>query len=295
MAQTVIGIFDSFEEANRAAERLVSEGIARTDIQVQARDAGGPLSDETTAAASLTGAPGSAVSTDRDNGHAPEGTLARIERFFSNLFGSNDRPEEVGHYHEAVRRGGALLSVDLRDEVQAANARALLNDAGAIDLDERVAQWRSTGYKGYDPSAREYTADEVAAERKAFPIVREDLKVAKREVQTGGVRVYSRATETPVSASVSLRDEHASIERRPVERPATAEDLREAWVEVRETAEQPVVTKTAHVIEEVVVGKQATERTETIKDTVRGTEVKVERVEGQSNTSQERTKPTKPV
>jgi stress response protein YsnF len=50
---------------------------------------------------------------------------------------------------------------------------------------------------------------------------------------------------------------------------------------VRETAEEPVVAKTARVIEEVVVGKESTTRTETVNDTVRGTKVEVERVAGE--------------
>jgi uncharacterized protein (TIGR02271 family) len=293
MAQTVIGVFDSYEQADSAADRLVAAGIARSDIQVHAHDAGsgGPVVGERTADAPSTGATRSDLST----GHTAraEGTMARIEHFFSHLFGSDDRPEEVGHYQEAVRRGGALLSVDLLDETQAATVRSLLNDAGAIDINVRVAQWQGAGYKGYDPSAREYSAEEVAAERKTFAVVREDLAVGKREVESGGVRVYSRATETPVSAPVSLREEHASIERRPVDRAATPEDLKEASVEVRETAEQPVIAKTAHVVEEVVVGKEAKERTENVNETLRGTEVHVER-EGQ-RTSQEQTKPKKPV
>ena len=48
---------------------------------------------------------------------------------------------------------------------------------------------------------------------------------------------------------------------------------------MRETAEEPVVGKSSRVVEEVVVGKQSSERTETINETVRGTEVEVERVE----------------
>jgi len=103
----------------------------------------------------------------------------------------------------------------------------------------------------------------------------------KREVSTGGVRVYSRLTETRVSESVNLREEHASIDRRPVDRPATAADLKEGFVEVRETAEEPVIAKTARVIEEVVVGKESTTRTETVNDTVRGTNVEVERMAGE--------------
>jgi uncharacterized protein (TIGR02271 family) len=126
-------------------------------------------------------------------------------------------------------------------------------------------------------------------------VVREDLAVGKREVQTGGVRVYSRLTTTPVSETVQLREEHASVERRPVDRPATPADLKEDCVEVRETSEQPVVSKTARVVEEVVVGKEATARTETINDTVRGTQVEVERVEEQEGKSRESTTPAKPV
>ena len=49
----------------------------------------------------------------------------------------------------------------------------------------------------------------------------------------------------------------------------------ERVVEVRETAEEPVVSKTAHVVEEVVVGRETTERTETVRDTVRREDVEV--------------------
>lgn len=84
----------------------------------------------------------------------------------------------------------------------------------------------------------------------------------------------------PVSETVNLREEHATIERRPEDRLATAADLKGGSIEVRETAEHAGVAKTAHVIEEVIVGREASERTETIKETLRGTEVDVERMEG---------------
>jgi uncharacterized protein (TIGR02271 family) len=170
--------------------------------------------------------------------------------------------------------------VEVVDETSVERVRNALYAEGAVDIDSRVAQWRSTGYTGYDRNAPAYTADEIAAERQAFPVVRESLDVGKREVQTGGVRVYSRVTETPVSESVSLREEHATIERRAVDRPATAADLKEGSVEIRETAEEPVITKTARVVEEVVVGKEASSRSEIVNDTVRSTEVDVERTAG---------------
>ena len=48
-------------------------------------------------------------------------------------------------------------------------------------------------------------------------------------------------------------------------------------IELTETAEEPVVNKRARVVEEVVVHKEATERTETVGGTVRHTEVEVRR------------------
>ena len=47
-------------------------------------------------------------------------------------------------------------------------------------------------------------------------------------------------------------------------------------IEMTETAEEAVVAKDARVVEEVVVRKTADDRTETISDTVRRTEVEVD-------------------
>jgi stress response protein YsnF len=45
---------------------------------------------------------------------------------------------------------------------------------------------------------------------------------------------------------------------------------------VHQTAEEPVVSKTAHVAEEVVVRKDVTERTETVRDDLRREQVDVQ-------------------
>jgi len=92
----------------------------------------------------------------------------------------------------------------------------------------------------------------------------------------------------PVSESVELRREEAMVERRPVDRPATEADLaafQERTVEVTEMAEKAVVSKSARVVEEVVVGKQVSSETQVVEDTVRRTEVEVERVGGESSRS----------
>ena len=114
----------------------------------------------------------------------------------------------------------------------------------------------------------------------AIPVVEEDISIGKREVERGHVRIYSRVTEQPVEESVRLREEKVTVERRPVDRPATDADFAAAGkdvIEMTETAEEAVVSKRARVVEEVVVQKEVTERTETVRGTERHTDVDVQR------------------
>jgi len=117
----------------------------------------------------------------------------------------------------------------------------------------------------------------------AIPVIQEELKVGKREVQRGGVRVFSRVIETPVNESVSLREEHVNVERRPVNQPISTADagaFKEQSIELRETAEEAVVQKSARVVEEVIVGKEVSNREQQIHDTVRRTDVQIENLAG---------------
>jgi len=124
-----------------------------------------------------------------------------------------------------------------------------------------------------------------------LPVIEEELQVGKREVETGGVRVTNRVTETPVEGQVSLREEHVNVERRPVNRPVSDADavaFREGTIEVSEKAEHAVIGKQARVVEEVVIDKQATERTQTVRDTVKRTDVEVEDLTRQDVTRNKR-------
>jgi len=122
----------------------------------------------------------------------------------------------------------------------------------------------------------------------AIPIVEEQLAVGKREVQRGGARIHTYVTERPVEENVTLREEHVNVERHAVNRPASEADLnafKEGTFEVTERAEEAVVAKQARVVEEVVVNKEATERTETIRDTVRRTDVDVDELDNDDVTT----------
>lgn len=121
-----------------------------------------------------------------------------------------------------------------------------------------------------------------------IPIVEESLQVGKREVERGGVRVQSKIVERPVDESVALREEHVHVERKPVNRPVEPGDMtafREGTIEVHERAEEVVVAKTARVVEEVIVGKEIGQKTENIHDTLRHTEVSIDRLGGELKTT----------
>jgi len=118
-----------------------------------------------------------------------------------------------------------------------------------------------------------------------IPVVQEELQVGKKEVETGGVRLHSRIVEKEVSENINLREEKVNVERTAVNRLASEGDLIEDDIEIVEHAEVPVVNKEARVVEEIKLNKEVTERDETISDTVRNTEVDVEKTgDNTSNT-----------
>jgi uncharacterized protein (TIGR02271 family) len=123
----------------------------------------------------------------------------------------------------------------------------------------------------------------TAGERdEVIPVAEEELHVGKRETNRGRVRIHSHVIERPVQEQVSLREENVHVERRPVEGStrtgAVGGDalFQERTIEMDEKREEAVVSKEARVKEELVVRKDVNERTETISDTVRSTEVNIE-------------------
>jgi uncharacterized protein (TIGR02271 family) len=114
------------------------------------------------------------------------------------------------------------------------------------------------------------------------PVSEEELRVGKREVERGGVRVERRVEERPVEQQVNLREERVQVERRPVDytfHGSELEAFKEGQLEIREAYEELIVNKKARVVEEIVINKNVEERTETVRDRLRRTEVNVEPLE----------------
>jgi uncharacterized protein (TIGR02271 family) len=262
--RNVVAVFDNYSDAQHAVEQLTAAGFQRDDIDLEsARSYAG---DAARGNVALSGEP------------APDHSGGGITGFLRRLFGSDIGEHDREAFTEAVRRGGAVVCVTT-DEQHEDRAADILNENGAVDIDNRSAS----------PSERREIRGESrepgVAHDRSIPVVDEELRVGKRVVQRGGVRVYNRVQDQPVEQQVELREEHVYVERRDADRPATDADLRnqDEVIEVKEMAEEPVVEKRSRVVEEVVVGKDENTRTETIRDTVRKSDVDVERFGAESS------------
>ena len=287
MAKTLVALYDTFTDSEHVVQELIDDSFARNDIHLAL--------DHTKSH--------TAHSSSGEWDSAYEG--ANLIDTLSDLGVPYD---EAHSYAEGVRRGGALVVVESSDE-RAERGMEILRRLHPVDIHDRAMQWRQEGWTGYDANAITSTptpsaaptmrrtqeqarsttrvADKGATTRRvegqeevAIPVVEEDITIGKREVERGHVRIFSRVKEQPVEESVRLREEKVTVERRPVDRPATDADFAAAGkevIEMTETAEEPVVSKRARVVEEVVVHKEATEHTETVRGTERHTEVDVQR------------------
>ncbi len=276
MATTLVGIFADYNTAQQVTEELVQRGFNQADINITTND-------------TKQGHTNYGGGTDATYNTAGSTFSDRISNFFGNLFGSDVDESDRGIYAESVRRGSTLVTVRAKDQM-VDTAVGIMNRHGAVDIDWRAAQYQASGYTSFDAAAPAYTADQVRQERDrlsnqgevAIPVVEEQLQVGKRPVQRGGVRVYTRVTERPVEETVNLREEQVRVDRRPVDRPVSEADMaaiREGAIEITTTGEEAVVSKQARVVEEVVVSKEATERTETVRGTVQRTDVEVEQAD----------------
>lgn len=186
-----------------------------------------------------------------------------ITGWFKRIFGQDH--EDEPYYENATRRGNVVLSVE-------ASGGNLDNAADILNRHSPVDVHRESG-----DSARESPRE--TGRSGSVPVVNEELRVGKRSVLRGGVRIYTREVEEPVEEKLRLREEKVYVDRQPADRPVTDADRRtdaEQVIEMKEYAEEPVISKQARVTEEIRVGKDTTEREQTIRDTVRRTEVNVE-------------------
>jgi len=119
----------------------------------------------------------------------------------------------------------------------------------------------------------------VTGEEIRIPVMEEELTATVRPREAGAVRVEKDVITEERTLDVPVTEEHLRVERRIVDRPVTAADVNafeETVIEVPLQTETVDVQKQARVAEEVVISKEAVQRTEHVRDTVRREEVHVD-------------------
>jgi hypothetical protein len=195
MTKTIVGLFDRFTDAQSAVQTLVNAGVRRDDISIVANDRGGDYAravgtTETTTAGegaaagaigggvlggllgllvgvgalaipgigpviaagplvAALGAAGASTVVGAGIGAATGGVLGA-------LVGAGVPEEDAHIYAEGIRRGGTLVTVTAEDSM-ASRAADILNSAGAVDVKRRGAEWRTSGWSGFDEKAEPYT------------------------------------------------------------------------------------------------------------------------------------------
>jgi uncharacterized protein (TIGR02271 family) len=329
--KTVIGLFGSLPEAQGVAKELIRSGFRRDCISAvvidpEGQDATNIISDkpenrttgtaEGAAVAGLGGLlTGSRVVVAPGIGPvlaAGPLTAALTRDAIGGLIGALTNAgvseEKSHHYAEGVRRGAVLVTVNAADEL-IEHAAGIMQRSGVLDVDKLAAQWRQSGWTGYNPKGEPYPRNELSRQPDSdtgvesesvdesveahggkegelrVPIVKEELQIEKRQVQHGGVRVNRYISEIPVEEEVQLREESIKVDRRPADRPAGEADFesfKEGALELIETSEEVVVSKRARVVEELVIAKEVSHRTEIVRDRVRQMNVEVERLGAES-------------
>ncbi|MBC8118291.1 MAG: hypothetical protein H7X75_01775 [Burkholderiaceae bacterium] len=202
MAKTIVGSFDSFNEAQEVLRELQQLGFSRDDISVIANNATGQYSStyaseghaaDTPSAVSDTGA-GTATGAAAGGvlggaaglvvglmglaipGIGPivaagpiaaalagAGVGAVAGGLIGGLTGVGVSEDDASYYAESVRRGGALVTVRADDE-RADAAASLMRNHGAVDIERRVEQWKQEGWTPRDAATTD-SADELESGR----------------------------------------------------------------------------------------------------------------------------------
>ncbi|HEX4229994.1 MAG TPA: YsnF/AvaK domain-containing protein [Bryobacteraceae bacterium] len=290
---TLVAVFPSTAEAETAAEELQAIGVHRDRILVTSTNA---------------------ANVYQPSSHTGRYRQSGIKGWWHSLFGEDENVSDRNRYEDAVKRGNVLLSVDTTDQNES-DVAEIINRHSPINLHEEGPNTGTTRATSEvvgnsipthitipeetpqkEPPAPGATAAQGGAavpvamgdtartgNADTVPVAKEELKVDTRQVLRGGVRVYARVVEQPIEEKIRLRDEHVRVERRKVDRPAPEADLRpgqEQVIEVKEFGEVPLISKQVRVVEEIRVNKEFSDRVETIRDTVRRTQVDIQPIRG---------------
>ncbi|TLU71431.1 YsnF/AvaK domain-containing protein [Lichenicoccus roseus] len=239
--ETIIAVFDTAEHAQEAMQDLLAAGV-----------------------------PAGAISHHVETDPVDAGS-GREQGFWSRLFGG-EPDHDTAVYDRSLASGSTVISVRVPDEHVTA-VSDILERHNPIDIDERASTY------GLPTGARHDVAA-ASSQAETLQLAEEQLVIGQRVVNRGTTRVRRFVVETPVEQQVTLHDETVIVDRHKVsdDRAVSGEAFTERAIEMTEVGEVAVVAKTARVREEVTLRKQVIDRVETVRDTVRREDVRIEHV-----------------
>src|SRR5215469_9397796 len=250
--EKVVSLYDTTDKAKAALNVLKNSGIDTSDVSLLDRNT---------------------LGTGIDHQHVG---------LWRRLFGENVWEHEAAVYGDTLRRGGAVLAVRGPKE-RTGKIMSILDAHKPVDVHERAEKiGADVPIEAKALVTAPGTAAAAGADKdEVMRLAEEQINIGKRAFETGTTRVRRFVTERPVEEQVNLHEEHAKVVRRAVTDPNYIADI--DWSDkeytVTETAERPVINKTARVVEEVAVGKEGSDRTETVRDTVRRQQAEIERLD----------------
>ena len=266
--ETLVAVFDTPAHAAAAADALKAGGFHEDDMSV----------------------------FDNDRLSAGTSALAQSVKeagLWHRLFGGKILEHEAAVYGQTIARGGTVISLRMLDS-EVAHATGILDLHRPIDVHDRAVTSGIAPAAKIETAAKTIAAAPITVEQKvAVPpriaethveilrLAEEQLQVGKQMVETGRTRVRRFTTEREVSADVTLHEEHAEVLRRAVTDPAYVGDVdwEDRTIEVVETAEQALVSKTARVVEEISLKKVGSERVETVHEKLRRQQTEIQQID----------------
>jgi len=173
MAKTAVALYETENEAQQVVNELTNVGFSRSSIR---------------------------MIDDNDSDTVTTLTNAGLPH------------SDADAYFEGIRRGGHLVMITTEDD-EIDTAVDIMDRYNSVNIQERAEMWRGEGWSMQSDmdtsSGRQATMSgrqgrsgaalhDHDQEEATIPVVEEELRVGKRQVESGGVRVRTHVEEKPV-------------------------------------------------------------------------------------------------
>ena len=281
--KTILGLFRNYSDAEESIRELNRLGLSSSEVGLLAASNGKSPADKYSKPAQLSQVELPGLGRVQANASMLNFLDTRDARkdsqgVYGMLLRMGIPRDDAAGYLDGIKQGGVFEAFDVPDEKEA-DALAIMRTRTQGTTERRLVEEK----RQYEERPAERRYEQRVCEKTpelVIPIVEEELYVGKREVPSS-VRLDTRITTEPVEKTISLKEERIQVERRGVDRLADANLasdpnlFSERSFEFKAMAEEPVINKRARIVEEVRVHKDRQERTETIRDVLRHTEVEI--------------------